>query len=204
MKTCTTCKTELSKDQFHVERKSKDGLRSQCKKCCSFKKKQKYAANPEKVKIAVSLYVEKNHAKVTEYKKEWYQKNRQKIRERHAEHYKRNSDHIKEKVQDWKESNLEKVKLIQRSSQARRRAIFRKADGKHNASDIAKLLVLQRWKCASCFVDLKNGYHVDHIQPLSKGGANWPNNLQCLCPKCNRKKHNKDPIKWANENGKLL
>lgn len=32
---------------------------------------------------------------------------------------------------------------------------------------------------------------VDHIKPVSKGGADQPSNLRLLCPTCNRKKGSK-------------
>jgi 5-methylcytosine-specific restriction endonuclease McrA len=204
MKTCTVCKTELSLDQFHKDAKGKDGHQSQCKKCCSEKKRKKYASDPEKVKFAVSLYVAKNKEKVTVYKKDWYQKNQAELRKNFCENYKKNADHRKEKAKEWKEKNPEKAKIIHRASQAKRRARFREADGHHSASDIEKLLLLQKWKCPMCHSNLRSGFHVDHVHPLSRGGSNWPSNLQCLCPKCNQQKHNKDPIAWAQENGRLL
>ena len=30
--------------------------------------------------------------------------------------------------------------------------------------------LLQRGKCACCHASIKRGYHVDHIQPLARGG----------------------------------
>jgi 5-methylcytosine-specific restriction endonuclease McrA len=38
----------------------------------------------------------------------------------------------------------------------------------------------------------KKGYHVDHIEPISKGGAEWSfSNLELSCAECNLKKSNK-------------
>jgi 5-methylcytosine-specific restriction endonuclease McrA len=45
-----------------------------------------------------------------------------------------------------------------------------------------------------------NHRHVDHIMPLSKGGAHRPSNLAATCDQCNRGKHNKLP----NEVGILI
>ena len=66
------------------------------------------------------------------------------------------------------------------------------------------LYCLQKGKCVNCKKILKNKYHIDHIQPVARGGTNHYWNLQLLCPSCNCRKYAKDPIVWANENGRIL
>ena len=78
------------------------------------------------------------------------------------------------------------------------------AVGVFNKSDVVKKLEQQKFKCVACNTNIKKNYHVDHIVPLARGGTNWPDNIQCLCPSCNLSKNAKDPIKWAQENGRLL
>jgi 5-methylcytosine-specific restriction endonuclease McrA len=51
---------------------------------------------------------------------------------------------------------------------------------------------------------LKAGFHVDHKIALANGGTNDRSNIELLCPPCNLRKHAKDPIVWARENGRLL
>ena len=51
--------------------------------------------------------------------------------------------------------------------------------------------ISQKNKCAICKSDISTSYHVDHIIPISKGGSNWPKNIQALCPPCNLSKHAK-------------
>lgn len=69
---------------------------------------------------------------------------------------------------------------------------------------VQKLKELQRGRCAICGEKLKPGFHLDHIYPLSKGGAHTPDNVQLLCPGCNMRKNARDPIKHMQSLGRLL
>lgn len=69
---------------------------------------------------------------------------------------------------------------------------------------ISDLFGLQRGQCAFCHIKLDNDYHVDHIYPLALGGIHERENIQLLCPTCNVRKSAKDPIRFAQENGRLL
>lgn len=46
--------------------------------------------------------------------------------------------------------------------------------------------------CQNCGVELKTGWHGDHIKAHSRGGETELHNGQALCPKCNLKKGNKE------------
>ncbi len=87
-----------------------------------------------------------------------------------------------------------------RAHKARRR----NASGVHTKDDIRKLLAIQRGRCVNCRSDIRKRYDVDHIMPLARGGSNDRSNLQLLCPPCNHSKHARDPIEWAQSNGRLL
>lgn len=83
----------------------------------------------------------------------------------------------------WKLANPEK----HRANHLNRKARVRDAEGYHTGADLSSLFILQDGKCAYCGSGLQ-GYHVDHIIPLSKGGSNWPDNICLACPSCNMSK----------------
>ena len=72
---------------------------------------------------------------------------------------------------------------------ARRYARERSAEGSHTLEDWKILKEKFGNKCAICRKDKK--LTKDHIQPLSKGGTDYIENIQPLCRNCNSKKHNK-------------
>jgi 5-methylcytosine-specific restriction endonuclease McrA len=84
-----------------------------------------------------------------------------------------------------------------RAAVVRRRGRLRDAEGNFTTDDIRAMLVAQDHACKVCRASLSNGYDIDHKHPLSRGGSNWPSNLQLLCAPCNRSKHDKTMDEWA-------
>lgn len=64
---------------------------------------------------------------------------------------------------------------------------------------ITTLIKRQKYKCAApfCSADLREGCHVDHIFPKSRGGQDTLSNYQLLCPACNSAKHTKSMEEWV-------
>lgn len=123
--------------------------------------------------------------------KEWRQENkRYVVRKRHEDYLKTRTQHaVSNKA--WRLANPEASLAILRNRKARKR----QAQGRHTASDIRKLHKDQRGKCL-CGGALGTVYHVDHKTLLSRGGSNWPSNLQLLCGPCNLSKGAKTQEEW--------
>jgi 5-methylcytosine-specific restriction endonuclease McrA len=84
-----------------------------------------------------------------------------------------------------------------RAHNQNRRARVKQVGGTFTAKDISDLHTEQDGYCNGCWELLEIlGYHVDHVIPISKGGSNWPDNLQLLCPTCNLEKSAKMPEEW--------
>lgn len=97
-----------------------------------------------------------------------------------------------------------KIRAQSVARNARRRAIKTAPGGSFTSAQVAELYTKQRGRCANCGAKLGDEYHRDHKAPLSKGGTNDITNIELLCGPCNLRKNAKDPVDWANENGRLL
>lgn len=85
-----------------------------------------------------------------------------------------------------------------------RRLLEGVASGSYTEADVASLFEKQKGKCAICFKRLPRRFHIDHIQPLARGGSNDVANIQLTHPRCNFRKRDKDPVAFAHELGRLL
>ena len=185
MKTCSKCTTEKPFSEFGKHKQTKDGYKSRCKICNAEEMRSYYASNSDSVKNSVNLWVSKNKDKHSTYVQKWALENAER---------KKSSNSL------WKKNRKD---LVNASIQ-KRRAAKKNQLGIVSCDIVEKLMGLQKCSCINCNKDLRLGYHIDHMMPLSLGGIHSDENLQLLCPTCNIKKHNKDPIAWANENGRLL
>lgn len=219
MKTCTKCLTAKDISFFSKRRASKDGLSPVCKSCASVSCAEWRERNKEDVLAKSAIWRSKNADYMKEYQSAYKQNNMHKYRASQAKYTASNQDKVKAAIKKWTTENSERVKARKRewskenpeiiaAHNHNRRSRKIKAGGQHSAAEIREIFIAQRGMCANCHIRIdahgKDKMHVDHIVPLSRGGLNNKYNLQCLCPQCNLKKHAKDPIDWANENGRLL
>lgn len=126
------------------------------------------------------------------------------FREYRRSYYQRNRERRQALMRASEKRNIEKHRARVNAKKRNRNAMKARAGGTHSPSDIKALFVAQNGKCAYCRTRISRGYHVDHIQPISRGGSNWPSNLQLLCKDCNLRKAAKDPVAFAQELGRLL
>jgi 5-methylcytosine-specific restriction endonuclease McrA len=120
---------------------------------------------------------------------------------------------IKESQKIFRLSNPERSKEIKNAwTKKQSKEYFRLKSHKRRASmvgSISKDIVdflkkMQRGLCAACKSELLGKYEIDHIVPLAKGGLHADENLQLLCPPCNRSKSAKHPVDFMQERGYLL
>lgn len=147
--------------------------------------------------------------------KRWRDRNPNKNRAKAKKWRAENVDRAISREKRWRAENPEKIKETKKKwfiknpgkqglYKSRRRALKANASGSYTLEQIAELFKKQNGKCANCFCSIKCGWEKDHIIALSRGGSNFISNIQLLCMPCNRSKHAKDPILWAQQNGRLL
>lgn len=210
MKTCSKCKTEKEMSLFSFNKSSIDGRQHVCKECANTaaiayyeKNKMRVAErnrlNAEKKSEYNKAYKASKKAEIDAYNENYRRQNREVLLLKRKEYYAKNSESCNRTTKNWRENN----KSVCRIYNNNRRLRTIENGGKLSNGLAEKLIRLQKGKCACCKSKLLS-YHMDHVMPIAKGGANSDSNIQLLCPTCNHKKHAKHPVDFMQQNGYLL
>jgi 5-methylcytosine-specific restriction endonuclease McrA len=217
---CTQCNQWKTFSFFGPSRYG-NGYRKNCRGCQSLRSQEYRNRNAQKVKEAQAEYKKNNRAKASESERKRRQKNKDAINSRRlgrrrkeslpterwlvfrlsgeeraqwkqestrltkARYYHNHSEAVRAKVAKWRQENPDKVRALWN----RRRARKKSAAGTCTAEEWNTLLERLGGKCLCCGTAEK--ITVDHVKPLSKGGANSIDNLQPLCVSCNSRKNAK-------------
>jgi 5-methylcytosine-specific restriction endonuclease McrA len=181
-----------------AERKATNG---ECIECSSIRNSDWYKSNKEWNKKKHKKYNQKYKEEISARRKQEYKINAEAVKEKARSYYAANKEEVKKRNETYAKQNRHIGSVRCRNRRARQKLSIES----HSASDVNEIRIFQKNKCANCGISFEtSGFHVDHIYPLSKGGSNGKENIQLLCPTCNLRKHAKDPIDWARENGRLL
>lgn len=126
-----------------------------------------YANNRERAIANVRAYRLSHKPEINKHKKKYRHVNNDRLRRYFRDRYR-----------------LNKSAAFDRA--AKRRAMIRGA--RIGSVDRADIIARSRGICAICRGRLGRTIHLDHIVPLSKGGAHCAENLQATHPICNMRK----------------
>lgn len=139
---------------------------------------------------------------IKEYKKAYGVKNKEAIAASRVQRYVGAAQTAAvERATKWRKANPEKRSVIAKAYKARRRATEEQGD---STAAIFDWEISQKKVCHWCGAHCAKAYHVDHYQPLAKGGQHEIANLVIACPPCNLKKNAKDPYEFAASKGRLF
>lgn len=207
IKKCSKCKQLKSLNEFSNNKNTKDGKHSHCKSCLkkysqankdviAERMKEYYKENRERHKE----YRQENKTAISAYQREYKEANKEMIAAYLKEYYQDNRETIATYKKEY--SQTPEGKASQKNKNMRRRSTKKQGD-----VTTQQLIMLDKNAkvCYWCKCSLKKvKVHIDHYNPLSKGGKYTLSNLVVSCQSCNNRKHAKDPIVFANSIGRLL
>lgn len=193
---CVECRKERSKEfseknperRKAISRKSANKIRNADPESARERSRTLYAANIEHYRE----YTKRQQKKRREEKPDVVRAyDRERDKSMHQQHPEKVRAKSKIRLSNWRRNNPEKNRIKNAKDLHTRRARKLSSEGTFNAADIISLFEKQDGTCVYCEAPLPAGYHIDHKTPLSRGGSNWPVNLQLLCPTCNMSKNAK-------------
>ena len=196
-----------------------------CRKCGESKPKEAYYWRPEGSILTYSCKLCKNRED-RERRQNNRERNQERRRELSARYRERHGDALRKYQREWARQarlkNIEKARTYGREKtreyKKRRPEVIaainirrygRKKGGPTNKDTLGIKVILinqQGNKCAHCKAKFNRNVkpQLDHIQPLAKNGKHVDSNLQVLCASCNGRKQARDPLEFAQSEGRLF
>jgi len=189
-------------------------------KACRQNNKEKFAAREKayrrKNKEKIVAYRKAHKAEIAEQNKAYQQTNRAEISAKRKAYRQAHKEEIAASKKKWYEKSKDKAKawgmawrLAHKKKKAEQNKVYAKAHPdqmrdystrkravKRGATieKVSRAAVYERdaGRCHICGKKVpKNGWHIDHIIPLARGGEHSYRNVAVSCPMCNMRKHTK-------------
>ena len=186
-------------ENFHVDNRKKDGLRSRCK-MCELEKAAKYRESKrELLACKQRAYYDKSGDIQRKASNNWKSKNKEHVSNYMSKWHKSNRDNRLEYHKQYSKDNPESV--IERSR--KRRAIIYSLDEHFTEKQFIEKFNSMGNKCYYCDIELSEKIVTrDHYIPITKGGTDTIENIVPCCSSCNSRKYNTMPnefiLKFGN------
>jgi 5-methylcytosine-specific restriction endonuclease McrA len=178
-KKCFRCKVIKDANEFGKEKRNNDGLQSYCKECMNEYSRDWDKKNPEKRRIISKKWRSANPELGIRLAREW------------------NLSHVERKREinrNWNKNHPKQVRMMEKNRDYRER----NAPGKGiTEREWNQLKEDCDYRCVYC--GKKTTLELDHVIPISKGGAHEILNAVPACRSCNGKKSNKSLLLFLYE-----
>jgi 5-methylcytosine-specific restriction endonuclease McrA len=195
-KTCTKCGELKFLTEYSKMSTGRFGVKPRCKACLSEEYKEYRADNLEAESLRKKRWKSENKERVAAVQRTYEQANKERIALTKKEYYRENPDLLTARGRAYRAKYPERA-----SEDARRRRAFKLGNGAEPYT-VAEMLLLYGTDCYLCSepIDMtvsgktnlagwEQGLHIDHVQPLSKGGPDSLANVRPAHGLCNLKKH---------------
>lgn len=202
-KTCTRCGEAKPVSAFYL-RNGKPI--SRCKGCVLAGMRKYHAENREKRSESNRAWREANPEKHRSNARRWYRENRERALARTAKHQRENRERYREfvrrnyeknresriaEIAQYRRDNSDWFRQYNRLKSSRRRALEKEAlIVPFTRDQLEQRIAYYGGKCWMCGGEF---HHIDHVKPLSGGGAHTLSNLRPACAPCNQAKSNQWP-----------
>lgn len=205
-KICSSCQRDLPIESFNKDKSKKDGKSGRCRECNKARSAQWYAENKETALAQRKERFANNRDMEIQQMREWRLANTDRKKASDEAWRAANADRVKRNALEWSRRNRESVyartaaykkenpqRVIEWNH--RRRALQRGSGVRLVTQvDLERLKIRYGGRCAYCGGSGK--MTIDHVIPLSRGGAHSIGNLLPACGFCNFSKGSKLLIEW--------
>lgn len=181
MKTCKRCGETKPLEDFHAHRDGIGGRRPECKACR---------------KSDSRAYREANLARIQEYDR-WRYDNQPGRAEANCAAARASYAANREAIAVYARTYYAEHPEVYERARQKRKALLRGVE--HSPYSRTEIFERDGGQCRGCNAELENvpnGFHIDHIVPVTLGGPDIPANVQLMCGPCNR-------TKWATLEGQI-
>lgn len=185
-KVCTKCKVWRPVTRYLKRLASLDGYDSICKECRNAASRQWRAENKDRVAGLNQEFYKTNRAERLAYHRRYRQTNKERIKQLMSKFRRERPDYHRNYMRRWAQENVDKI----RAKDNARRVFKMDRSDTFTAAEWQALKARYNYTCLRCGrrePEIK--LTVDHVVPISKGGAGTIDNIQPLCKPCNSAKH---------------
>ena len=196
-----------------------DGHLNFCKECRSQKDREYRERNADRLREQRKQWGGENRELKRKLDAEYRAKNADKLRAKHRDYYLKNREKIKERTRQWSAQNAERKREVDAAYRRENRERLREWHREHGKTPERRAATNHKNKMRQtlkktnglkltaeqvdarmsyfgyrCWMCGEPGVEVDHVKPITKGGAHMLCNLRPACRSCNSSKNNKWPF----------